>query len=156
MDKNIAALMRNDTRTVLVNFNMGVDDEDVTDQVLKTYDQQFKRPTRAVSRGYTYVTDLPLAAGDLVVVNASGTMKLATVIEVHDDVTIEPNSNISYKWVVARVDLSYYEALVAKNKTITDAVAEAYKANLRRSFAQQILSGMPEDQRLALEKLTNG
>jgi hypothetical protein len=77
-------------------------------------------------------------------------------VRVDEDVDIEPNSAITYKWVVAVVDLEQYVKTMERNKTITDAVAVAYKDNLRRSFAQQILSVMPEDKRLALEQLTKG
>lgn len=170
MEKNIAALMRQDARTVHVSYNVDIDEENQPKYVqkatsspamdLKAYGDQFQRPpSKSVpfrQKTYTYVTDLPLKDGDLVIVDAAGAMKLATVAHIDDVVDIEPNSNIAYKWVVAKVDLTHYEQCMAKNKLITDAVADAYKSNLRRSFAQQILGGMPEEQRLALEKLTNG
>jgi hypothetical protein len=136
MDKNICALMRSDTRTVHVSFDTSIDET-----------------RRTAEKSYTYVTDLNLSPGDLVVVVAQDSMKLVTVMEVHDGVEIEPNSAISYKWVVAKVDLSHYEKTAALNEKIMEAVSAAYKANLRRSFSEQILLGMPEDQRLAVGEL---
>lgn len=137
MDKNIAALMRSDTRTVHVSFNTELSS---TRNVVE-------------GKGYTYVTDLVLEVGDLVAVEASDSMKLATVIQVDDNVEIEPNSNIAFKWIVAKVELLHYETTMTLNKNLTDAVATAYKANLRRSFSEQILLGMPEDQRAAVAEL---
>lgn len=159
-EKNIAALLREDTRTVQVSFGAGrlaeVDDFDgdlderlppgAKRSYAKAPDQKF----------YTYVTNLALTVGDTVVVEAGDTLKLAAVRRVDDNVAIEPNDPIKYRWVVQKVDFTEHLANEARNAEIDTAVAEAYKANLRKSFAQQILSGLPDAQRDKVSALLGG
>ena len=132
MDKNIAALLRTDTRTV---------------EVLLYTDS-----TRA-PKAYTYVTDLDLQVNDKVVVDANGEYKLAEIAAVHDGVNIEPNSNVQYKWIISKVDTAQYDANMAKNKEIEQMVGKNYQQNLRRGFAEQILNGMDAKGRSAVTKL---
>lgn len=130
MDKNIAALLRTDTRTI---------------EVLLYTDS-----TRA-PKAYTYVTDLKV--NDKVVVDANGEYKLAEIAAVHDGVNIEPNSNVQYKWIISKVDTAQYDANMAKNKEIEQMVGKNYQQNLRRGFAEQILNGMDAKGRSAVTKL---
>ena len=65
MEKNIAALMREDTRTVEVVFS-------------------------GSGQHYTYITDVPLEPGDFVVVYARGELKVVEVVCMHDSVQIAP------------------------------------------------------------------
>lgn len=132
MDKNIAALLRTDTRTV---------------EVLLYTDS-----TRA-PKAYTYVTDLDLQVNDKVVVDANGEYKLAEIAAVHDGVNIEPNSSMQYKWIISKVDTTQYDANMAKNKEIEQMVGKNYQQNLRRGFAEQILNGMDAKGRNAVTKL---
>jgi hypothetical protein len=132
MDKNIAALLRTDTRTI---------------EVLMYGDS-----TRA-PKAYTYVTDLDIAVGDKVVVDANGDLRLVEVAVVHDGVNIEPNSNVQYKWIISKVDTTRYDANMAKNKEIEQMVGKNYQQNLRRGFAEQILNGMDAKGRSAVTKL---
>ena len=130
MDKNIAALMREGTRTVQVSFDQVAEEFDDLDPPNRFAAQKAKSPS---TKQYTYVTDLPLAIGDCVVVEARGLFNVAFVRGVDDDAKIEPNSDTTYKWVVAKVDLEGYAANMAKNREIADAVSNAYRNNLRRS-----------------------
>jgi hypothetical protein len=66
------------------------------------------------------------------------------VMEVHDRVQIEPGAEFAYKWIVARVDTAAWFALQARNRQIMDAYADAYKNNLRRSFASQVLGQLDD------------
>lgn len=154
MDKNIAALLREDTRTVMVSFDQvaeDFDDLDDTRPAAKAYATQ--RPKPPANKLYTYVTDLQLAIGDTVIVEARGSLALAFIRDVHDDVKIEPNSDITYKWVVAKVDLAGHAENVRRNAEIEQTVAEAYHNNMRRSFAQQILAGVDDAHRDDLTRL---
>lgn len=160
-EKNIAALLREDTRTVQVSFGAGrlADDMDELerdargDAPLKTTRSYAKAPDQ---KFYTYVTNLALTVGDTVVVEAGDTLKLAAVRRVDDNVAIEPNDPTKYRWVVQKVDFTEHLANEARNAEIDTAVAEAYKANLRKSFAQQILSGLPDAQRDKVSALLGG
>jgi preprotein translocase subunit YajC len=140
MDKNIAALLREDAVTVRVQFQ----------QTVAEQKQGFTQ------QSYQYVTNLKLQEGDKVVVDGGGKMKLAEVVEVHETVEIKPNEDIQYKWILLKVDLSEALANAQRNKQIEDTVSDAYRANLRRSFAQQILSGVDDSQRDALTLLLKG
>lgn len=159
-EKNIAALLREDTRTVQVSFGAGrlADDVDEIDTGLGPPLTKAQRsyPKAPDAKTYTYVTNLALTVGDTVVVEAGDTLRLAAVRRVDDNVAIEPNDPVRYKWVVQKVDFTEHTANEARNAEIDTAVAEAYKANLRKSFAQQILSGLPDAQRDKVSALLGG
>lgn len=136
MDKNIAAFLRPNARTIYVEFTKNGDK-------------------------YTYVTDLPLEAGDVVAVpvqNASTAplgINVAHVVEVHDDLLIEPNDKMKYKWVIGKIDLTYYHELETKNKELTDVLATSYRQNLRASFAQTVMAGLPDAARESIANILN-
>ena len=98
-ERNIAALMRNDCRTVHVRFNLVGNEFDAP-----PYPPTGKKPTN----GYTYVTDIALSPCDIVVVDGAGELKLAWVESVDDDVKIEPSSETTFEWV--RAPLAYVQS----------------------------------------------
>jgi hypothetical protein len=162
MEKNIAALMREDTRTVHVSFDAREADADhqKMHEVMRGGAgfaavglAKSKSPTEKV---YTYITTLPLAIGDFVVVPAAEQMKVACVRRVDDSVTIEPNSDIKYAWVLCKVDLTLALADEKRNKEIEEAVGEAYKANLRRSFANTVMAGLDDASKERIAALIGG
>lgn len=119
MERNVAAMLRADARTCVVRFPSS-------------------------EKGYLYVTHLDIAVGDDVVVPANGTLVVVRVIEVHDTVRLEPNDPTKFKWVAAKIDRVAIEESEARNAHIEEVVQLAYKNNLRRSFAAQVLSGLDE------------
>lgn len=122
MDKNIAAILREDTKTVKVTF------ED-------SYEGR--------SKPYTYVTNLDLVAGDRVIV-ASGNdtnYKMATVHSVDSDLEVQPNASLKYKWVVAKIDFEGYLKNMARNEEIEKLISKTYRTNARQAYAQQFLAG---------------
>ncbi len=159
MDKNIAALLREDTKTVHVSFESGLADFDDLDDVVVTTKPAGAKAVRPVPghlRLYTYVTHLDVKPGDTVVVNASSEIKLAHVIRVDEQAEIEPNSTTAYKWVIDKVDMVAYDENQQRNAEIERTVGEAYRQNLRRSFAQTILGAVDDDKRDSLTKLLKG
>lgn len=72
---------------------------------------------------------------------------------VHDRVQIEPGSDMLFKWVAGRVDTSYYQQLTARNQQIVEAYGDAYKQNLRRSFATQVLGQLDENTASSIKAL---
>ena len=121
MERNIAALMREDAKTVKVVFNGG-------------------------SKTYTYITSLDIKVGDHAVVDCGGDgFKVVQVLEVHDDVEIEPNSDTKFKWVVAKFDLEHHKSNEAKNEQIEKLMATGYRANIRRHFAALKVSMVLDD-----------
>lgn len=148
MDKNIAALLRNDARTIQVVFDQpSADFEDITSAPAAKSGRNSKKA------GYTYVTNLAVQVGDLVIVPARGRLSVAVVHSVDDEVQIEPNSDTYFQWVHSRIDESQASANAERNLKIEQTVSEAYRANLRRSFAQQILSGVEAERRDELAAL---
>ena len=123
MDKNIAAILREDTKTISVQFING---EGMTS-----------------SRNYTYITHLDVVVGDFVVVPSDGSdiWKICEVTEVHDDLNIEPNSDVKYKWVIDVIDAKAARENHARNKEIEGMLASSYRVNARQAYAQQFLSG---------------
>lgn len=129
MDKNIAAILRKDAKTIAVTFNGGT------------------------SKTYTYVTDIDFKAGDYAIVEVSGDFKVVEVVNTAPDLRIPPNSDIQFKWVVAKLDLTDYEKNKQRNAAIEDTVAQAYQHRMRSQFADQVLANLPEDVRNNLAPL---
>lgn len=141
MDKNMSALLDENACTVHVHY---------------------QHDDAATASTYTYVSPNKLIkAGDLVLVPTTNRqpktwvqsampsvypnrLSVAIVDRVDEDVQIEPNSEVRYFWVVGKIDLGEYDALMQRNKGIEEVLQEAYKQNMRRSFAAQALAGLPD------------
>lgn len=126
MERNIAAMMHDDARTVGVKFQQRIEN---TNQV----------------KEYTYVTIQPLAVGDLVAVYAGGAIQVAEVCRVDAVLDIEPNDNKEYEWVVQKLDTRPYEAQVAKNEQLKTLIKENYKLNARAQMKDLILNQLSAD-----------
>jgi len=151
-ERNLAALMREDCRTIQVVFGGAaeIDDEsdDARDEVRidnskpKLYVAEQRRPGRSYAispdrtgRRYTYVTDIKdLAVGDTVVVPVKSTIALAFVVQVDDECEIEPDDSTEYKWVIAKIDMAPYEANLRRNAEIVSLLGKAKKSNMRKVF----------------------
>lgn len=152
MDKNIAALLRADARTVHVVFDAGLT---MFDDIPEAPLQKGFKAAAAQVKTYTYVTHIEgLARGDAVIVQAAGEIKIAYVESVDEDVEIEPNSTVQYKWIIDRVDMAAHTANMERNSLIETEMAQAYRNNLRRSFAANVLAGLGEEHKAKLLALT--
>jgi acetolactate synthase small subunit len=122
MDKNIAAILREDTKTIKIQFN---------------------NENGTVSRDYTYVTHLDVHIGNFVIVPVGNfdLWKIGEVVQVDDELNIEPNADIKYKWVVDVVDVKAAHENQQRNKEIENMLAQSYHRNARQAYAQQFLSG---------------
>ena len=130
MDKNIATILRDDTRTCMVSF------------------QSTKAQTGwNEATQYMYVTTIPLAVGDVVLVPARDHMTVGCVTAVHDDLCIDPGDETYYKFVIAKVDMTRYQQDLARNREIEDALKQGHKARMRAQFKEQFLGA---NQNLAL------
>ena len=125
------------------------------DEQAYTIDVQFA----ATGKLYKYVTNLPaIELGSFVIIPfgvdpdpdpdpalvpsptiSSSSIKVAQVVGVHDGVKIEPNETIQYKWVIAKVDFTYFADLCKRNYEPQKLTEDAYKRNLRKSFAERIM-----------------
>lgn len=127
MDKNIAAILREDTTTIALRL-LGSDQE------------------------LTYVTDLQFQPGDhAVVLSNRDNYVVGVVVEVHDDLQIEPNSDILYKWVVAKLDVTAYQQNVERNAIIESTLTTTYRKSARRAFAQTMLSNATAEDQAKLQ-----
>jgi len=129
MDKNIAAILRNDTKTISVTFGGGT------------------------GKSYTYVTNFNFERGDFAVVEVSGEFKVVKVEAVAPDLRLPPNSDIHFKWVVAKLDLSEYEKNCARNEEIESTLAQAYQRTMRNQLASNLLANLPDEARASLTPL---
>lgn len=161
MDKNVAALMRQDTRTVRVSLHpssISVRHTSSFDPAVSDDESPYSPPGPAAQPAlYTYVTHLNLKVGSYVAVIAKNVLSVGRVEKVDDGVEIEPNSTTKYQWVVAEIDVAPYLANQDHNKKLESVVTDAYKANLRKSFAAQVMVGI-EDQatKESIQRLLQG
>lgn len=158
MDKNIVALVREDTITVEVKF---FPDSFSVEQINTILGTTFNRNERIAEevlqrlKAYTYVTTLKdLKPGDLCVVFVSGNPKVVEVQVVHDSLNIEPNSDRQYKWIAAKVDMSYAKQIQEENTLIESTVANAYKSSARNQFRNMLLGSVDEEAKAKLLSLT--
>ena len=154
MDKNLVALLREDTRTVNITFVPRAEDG----IPMEVGDDSGAPKYPSLPAGHlTYITHLDLKIGDTVVVPIGKRRVIGYVLSIDDKVEIEPNSKTKYLWVVAKVDLTGHEQNMARNREIEEKVASAYQRNLRRSFQQQVLGGIDDDSvRQSISALLSG
>jgi hypothetical protein len=88
----------------------------------------------------------------VVYVHGSG-YKVTSVVKVDDTVCLEPNSDIEYKWIVAKLDTAPYQQLIDRNKAVTDTVRDAYTVNLRQQMANTIMANLSLDAKANLQSL---
>ena len=146
MDKNIAALLREDAKTIEVRF---FNDNFNSSPTLLGVDTLVGLSAKT----YTYVTTLDLKKGDCVLVHAVNQMKVVYVDTVHATAEILPNSEISYRWVISKVDTSDYDTLMAENAKIETTVGNAYKKNIRKQFGQMLLAELGVEESEELKQL---
>jgi len=142
LDKNLVAFVRVDARTITVTHGYSGGEEN---------------PTAPSPKRFTYITVLPdVEIDDVVIVYNAHGLALAKVVEVDDDVKIEPNAETRYAWAVAKVDMDAIIALQAENDAIEQAMQQQYAQNMRRSYRQQVLSGLPPEALALLPKSVTG
>lgn len=159
MEKNIAAFVRDDAKTVAVRFFKEIDWARLKREQggNLAFEAVLDDPTFLTNefsnKTYTYVTDLDLERGNWVVVMAMGQLKVAIVEEVHEGVAIEPNAGTKYKWVVSKIDTSNFEANEVKNSEIEETIHSAYKQTVKKQFQTMILSGLDAPAKKKLKSL---
>jgi hypothetical protein len=149
MDKNIVALVREDTTTVHVKFfpdswEKGVRQFTPTKSNPEDLDLNRLLDSAPV-KTYVYVTNLKLVPGDLAVVMVGYVPKVVEVQSVDEDINIEPNSEIQYKWIAAKVDLTAFDELTEQNRQLESVLRKEYQARTRRQFRDVFLAGASED-----------
>ncbi len=153
MEKNLAAFLREDTKTVGVRFIKDLFANSANyQQTLLGEDNTIQLSTKE----YTYVTDIPLEVGDNVIVFAQDIPKVVIVTRVDDILNLNPKDTIEYKWVVAKVDYTHYNESMAKNYDIADLVRASYRANVKNQFKDMVLAGLDAKNKKALTNILKG
>ncbi len=104
------------------------------------------------TRRYTYkaLKSQNLSKGDFVLVMVAGRiLKAAQVIEV--DEFLDVNTTNDYSWVVQRVELATYDALVEKEKTVAKHLQLAKRENQRKELLAQLMLGYENENALRRE-----
>ena len=156
MDKNVAALLRNDTKTVEVRFYRDRDAPQFDQECHASLNlgRQVGDEQGLGTKSYTYITNLSFEVGELAVVFVVGIPKVVKVVAAHASCQIEPNENIKYKWITARVDLDEAVENERKNSEIEAVISKSYKQNLKSQFKSLLLADVaPEDQQLLISAL---
>lgn len=146
-EKNIAALVREDTKTIGVRFYQDSDKR----ANATTFDPAYgiidldTLVSGLSPKEYTYVTHLDFKLGDLAIVKAAGKLQVAYVSRVDEDCEIEPNLNMKFSWVVGKVDQDEYENQMNINKQLEDTVNKAYKQNVKNQFRSLVLGSIDSE-----------
>ena len=149
-EKNIAALVREDTKTIGVRFYQGERDYKTSSQTAQRVDIVDIVDLDTLVSGlspkeYTYVTHLDFKIGELAIVKAVGELKVAYVSRVDEGCEIEPNLNMKFSWVVDRVNQDEYENQKNINKQLEDTVNKAYKQNVKNQFRSLVLGSIDSE-----------
>lgn len=144
MDKNIVALVREDTKTVIVKF----------------FPERWKHfPAKECDldacKPYKYVTTLDFKPGDLAFVFVQNVPVIVEIQEVHDFLDIEANAEFQYKFIAGKIDISYNEKLTEQNNEIQATLNDAYRSNTRRQFRDQFLAMTDDTTRNKLISITS-
>lgn len=105
------------------------------------------------SKQYTYKVDksMELKEEDLVVILADGQFKIVRVRSIHAEPNIDFSSNVDYKYIVDKVDLTVYNKLQARSKEIKKTLDESKRRTLKKTLTEQFAEGLGKDDVKALE-----
>lgn len=139
MDKNAVAFIRNDVISIGVQFPSGQNSSIQLDP-----------------KSYTYLTtDRSIVVGDWVIVQVGEVFKCACVTFANGELEIEPNSAVTYKYIVGKVDTTQYVATAAANAKIEDMLKTTYRSTLREGFRQTLLAGLDAEKQASLSIILN-
>lgn len=106
------------------------------------------------TKEYTYKTVLPLEEGDFVVVSTPNSQfQVVQVRAVLNPLEIEVDPRITYKWVVAKVDMAHYDEC---NEVEAKLSEQLHKAALRKRQAEiknDVMEFLTEEERTQAVKL---
>lgn len=151
--RQMVNLLREDYTTVSVGFN-SVPVQKPVKMGMPAPDTPWQSPPQPspqitpqpVGTAYTYKVwnDIELEAGDLILVNAAGTLKVATVIEVHATPKIDVNSSIDYKWIIQKVDTHRHDVATIQDEEFLQALLEVERVKMREQMLEDFKKTIPE------------
>ena len=97
-------------------------------------------PVDNMDNGNARMVDIRELVGDQAHVDTAFLeFKIVEVVGVHTAVEIAPDSPTTYMWIVGKADLGPWLELTKRNDELRTLAEDAYKRNLRRSFAERVL-----------------
>lgn len=174
LQANVAALLRDNTKTVVVQFrrilrsDIAPPDtliaEDVPSFVPKRVNVTPSRSQKVAvasvleeepeQREYTFIDTMDCKAGDVVLTDTKHGIQIGIVQEAHDCLDIQPGDTREYRYIVGKVDGTAFNNLMAENKQIEDLWRQSYQTNIRANLRSTLLGSLGEgEQRLQLEHL---
>lgn len=108
----------------------------------------FQRPDNApinpsTNRHYTYKARMPIAVGDIAVVEVREKLALVKIVVVNDVPQINVDADYDYKWLIQRIDRTTYDKTLAVEKKFAEAMQAAEKAHQRLVLAQKFTDHLP-------------
>ncbi len=102
---------------------------------------------------YTYkcLKDVEIEDGDTVVVFARNEYKCATVKAVHENSEIDYDSNITYKWIVQKVDTNLHDEILESEAKFAKAFKQIRKKALKKKAVDQFKEFLGEDEKTLLD-----
>lgn len=105
-------------------------------------------------KGYTYKTVLDVEVDDFVIVETpSNGFQIVKVVEVASPFDIDLNSNIKYKWVVDKLDLSHYEKCKEQEKALLQYVNRSKNKQAVEEAKQILVESLGKDAGEEVKKL---
>jgi hypothetical protein len=145
MDKNIVALVREDTKTVGVRFFPDVKVVSKAGDIAMEVDDFARYARTTQGKEYTYVTTKNLKLGDLCLVFVGERPAIVEVTRVDETLAIEPNAAKEYKWIACVFDTSEYDKLMKQNAEVAKILQDKYQQNVRAQFRQVFLAGADDN-----------
>ena len=99
MEKNLAAFLREDTKTVGVRFIKDTFSRDTENFQMTLVGTENAEAYPLSNKEYTYITDLPLEVEDHVIVFVHEAPKVAIVTRVDEAVNIAPKDSVEDQWI---------------------------------------------------------
>lgn len=152
MDKNIAAFIRDNTKTVGVRFFKDYNESGSNNLMsLSLGDKNY----RLSDKEYTYVTMEDFQIGDYAVVIVAEVPKVVVVTRVDDDLDITPNEEIQYKWIVCRVGFEEHTKRMKENAELSKTLAKGYQRNMKNSFRKVLIENLGEEEQNKILQITS-
>lgn len=106
------------------------------------------------NKEYTYKTVLDLKEDDFVVVQTpSNQYQVVQVRTVLDPLEVEVDSRITYKWVVAKVDMAHYEECVEMEDQLSAKLRKAAVRKRRAEVKDSVMEFLTDEERTEAVKL---
>lgn len=155
--KHISALIRDDITTIAVRFfgAAGPDEESLT-RIGKTSIKTMRQGEVLREPVYTFkclkVDAQTLSENDMVVVDTRKGFAVGQLVQIHEQIEIDPDYEGDYRWFVCKIDLGRFNKIVEHEKELDKAVLASERAVKQKSIVdtfRQALGSGPLAERFA-------